>query len=166
MEFFYKAIDRAGELHKGTLRAASQSAAATELSRMQMLPVDLRAANHTIPKWLSQPFRFRGRLATRDVVTLTQGLASLLKAGLVLDRALHIIGATSERRGIRRLCVDLERRVRSGSSFAEALSEHQALFPPYYIAMASDQFGLTLSPRQFARCGTVNDLIALVETNG
>lgn len=137
MEFFYKAIDRTGELHKGTLKAPSQSAAATELSRMQMLPVDLRAANHRIPKWLSQPFRFRGRLATRDVVTLTQGLASLLKAGLVLDRALHIIGATSERRGIRRLCVDLERRVRSGSSFAEALSEHQALFPPYYIAMAS-----------------------------
>ena len=71
------------------------------------------------------------------MVTFTQGLASLLKAGLVLDRALHIIGATSERRGIRRLCVDLERRVRAGSGFSEALSEHQGFFPAYYIAMAS-----------------------------
>jgi general secretion pathway protein F len=99
--------------------------------------VDLQIANHRIPQWLVQPFRLRRRLSTRDVVTFTQGLASLLKAGLVLDRALHIIGVTSERRGVRRLCVDLERRVRAGSSFAAALSEHQALFPPYYIAMAS-----------------------------
>jgi general secretion pathway protein F len=137
MEFSYKAIDRTGELHKGTLQAASQSAAATELSRMQMVPVDLRASNRKIPEWLTKPFRFRSRLSTPDVVTFTQALASLLKAGLVLDRALHIIGATSVRRGIRRLCVDLERRVRAGSSFAEALSEHQGLFPPYYIAMAS-----------------------------
>jgi general secretion pathway protein F len=137
MEFLYKAIDRAGELHKGTLQAASQSAAANELGRMQMVPVDLRAANNRIPEWLTRPFRLRSRLSTRDVVTFTQGLASLLKAGLVLDRALHIIGATSERRGIRRLCVDLERRVRSGSSFADALSDHRELFPSYYIAMAS-----------------------------
>lgn len=137
MDFLYKAIDRAGELHKGTLQAASQSAAATELSRMQMVPVDLRAANDRAPEWLTRSLRFRARLSTRDVVTFTQGLASLLKAGLVLDRALHIIGATSERRGIRRVCVDLERRVRSGSRFAEALGEHEALFPSYYIAMAS-----------------------------
>ncbi len=137
MEFFYKAIDRMGDLHKGTLRAASPAAAATELSRMQMVPVDLRVASDRVPKWLARPFPFRSRLSTGDVVTLTQGLASLLKAGLVLDRALHIIGATSERRGIRRLCVDLERRVRAGSSFADALNEHRGLFPPYYIPMAS-----------------------------
>jgi general secretion pathway protein F len=137
MEFFYKAIDGTGELHKGTLQAASQSAAAAELNRMRMVPVDLRVASSRLPEWLKRALRFNQRLSTRDVVTLTQGLASLLKAGLVLDRALHIIGATSERRGIRRLCIDLERRVRAGSRFADALSEHQALFPPYYIAMAS-----------------------------
>src|SRR5258708_15560219 len=121
MEFLYKAIDRSGELHRGTLQAASQSAAATEIGRMQMVPVDLRAASSRIPEWLTRPLRLRSRLSTRDVVTFTHGLASLLKAGLVLDRALHIIGATTERRGIRRLCVDLERRVRAGSGFADAL---------------------------------------------
>jgi general secretion pathway protein F len=137
MEFLYKAIDITGELQKGRLQAASRSAAATELSRMHMVPVDLRAASNRIPEWLTRPLRLQGHLSTRDAVTFTHGLASLLKAGLVLDRALHIIGATTERRGIRRLCVDLERRVRAGSSFADALSEHQGLFPPYYIAMAS-----------------------------
>src|SRR5271167_1019132 len=136
MEFLYKAIDRAGELQKGTLQASSQSAAVAELGRMQMIPVDLRALTHRVPVWLAQPLQFGRRLSTRDIVTLTQALASLLKSGLVLDRALHIMGTTSERRGIRSLCIDLERRVRAGSNFADALSEHQRLFPPYYIAMA------------------------------
>ncbi len=67
---------------------------------------------------------------------MTQSLASLLKAGLVLDRALHLIGDTSDRPAIRELCLDLERRVRAGSSFGDALREHHKLFPPYYIAMA------------------------------
>ncbi len=137
MEFFYKAIDRKGELQTGTLQAASQIAAATELAHMQMMAVELRTAGNRIPQWLTQPRLGRRRLSTRDVVTLTQGLESLLKAGLVLDRALHIIGITSERRGIRTLCIDLERRIRAGSNFADALREHRKLFPPYYIAMAS-----------------------------
>src|ERR1700675_3346575 len=101
MMFVYKAIDRAGELQKGTLQANSQSAAVAELGRMQMIPVDLRAMTKKVPAWLVHPLQLRRRLSTRDVVTLTQGLASLLKAGLVLDRALHIMGTTSERRGIR-----------------------------------------------------------------
>jgi general secretion pathway protein F len=136
MVFVYKAIDRAGELQKGTLQASSQSAAVAELGRMQMIPVDLRALTNRVPAWLVRPLHLRRRLSTRDIVTLTQGLASLLKAGLVLDRALHIMGVTSERRGIRSLCLDLERRVRAGSNFADALSEHRGLFPSYYIAMA------------------------------
>jgi general secretion pathway protein F len=136
MQFSYKAINRAGEMQSGTLQALTQSAAMTELGHMQMVPVQLSVIDQRFPLWLTQPFQFKGRLSTRDVVTLTQGLASLLKAGLVLDRALHLIGTTSERPVTRELCVDLERRVRSGSNFGDALSEHRKLFPSYYIAMA------------------------------
>jgi hypothetical protein len=30
-----------------------------------------------------------------------------------------------------------------------------------FIALASEQYGVTLSPRQFLSCTTVNDLLAL-----
>jgi general secretion pathway protein F len=134
--YSYKAINRAGELLSGTVQALTPSAAVTELTRMNMIAVDVRVVTFRIPIWLVRPWHFRRHLSTRDIVTLTQGLASLLKAGLVLDRALHIMGTTSERRSIRDLCVDLERRVRSGSTLGDALSEHQRAFPPYYITMA------------------------------
>jgi len=136
MLFSYKAINDAGEILSGTLQAASKAAAVVELGRRQMLPVDVRASGNRLHAWLTHSFHLHRRLSTGEMVTLTQGLASLLKAGLVLDRALHILGTTSERRGIRELCVDLERRVRSGSSFADAMGAHSRLFPPYYITMA------------------------------
>jgi general secretion pathway protein F len=136
MNFAYKAINKSGEVLSGTLQAPSRSSAVAELGRMQMLAVDLRPAGSRLPTWLTESLQLRAHLSTRDVVSFTQGLASLLKAGLVLDRALHIIGSTSERRSIRRLCADLERRVRSGSDFGDALAAHEKSFPPYYIAMA------------------------------
>src|SRR5580692_11153190 len=112
--FTYKAINRAGELRSGVLQALSQSAAAAELGSRQLLPVEIRSSDPKLPVWLLEPLRFGGRLGTREVVALTQSLASLLKAGLVLDRALHLIGSTSDRPGIRELSLDLERRVRAG----------------------------------------------------
>jgi general secretion pathway protein F len=162
MEFSYKAITKSGEVHSGTLQAPSQSAAVAELGRMQMLAVDLHAASDRLPSWLKESFRFRGRLSTRDVVSMTQGLASLLKAGLVLDRALHIIGNTSERRGIRHLCIDLERRVRAGVDFGDSLSAHERSFPPYYIAMTrAGELGGSL-PEGLERLGSFVERAAAV----
>jgi general secretion pathway protein F len=135
MLFTYRAVDKAGDVSTGTLEAVSQAAALAELARRQVLALDLRRAGRRTPAWLTESLQWRARLSTRDVVALTQGLGSLLKAGLVLDRALHIMGATSERRRIAALCVDLERRVRSGANFGDALSAHAKSFPSYYIAM-------------------------------
>jgi general secretion pathway protein F len=119
----------------GRLESASQSAAVFELGRRQLLPVELHVTDVRFPAWLTQSVRLRARLSTRDLVTLTQGLGSLLKAGLVLDRALHIIGESSQRRALRDLCGDLERRVRAGEHLSHALNEHAKLFPSYFIPM-------------------------------
>jgi general secretion pathway protein F len=162
MIFIYRAINKSGEVLSGTLQAASQSAAVAELGRMQMLALELRAASNHLPAWLTQAFELRGHLSTRDVVSMTQGLASLLKAGLVLDRALHIIGDTSERRGIRHLCIDLERRVRAGADFGDALSAHEKSFPPYYIAMTrAGELGGSL-PEGLERLGSFVERAAAV----
>jgi general secretion pathway protein F len=137
MEFTYRAVDRAGQLQAGSLQAASQTAALTELARMQLVPIQVEVEKDRV--WSDsflRPIRFGQVLSTRDIVALTLGLASLLKAGLVLDRALKVLGSTSDRPGIRKLCMDLERQVRSGSAFAVALETHQRVFPRYYVTMA------------------------------
>lgn len=136
MLFSYTAVNRSGEILSGTLQAPSQSALLAELSRMQLLPVEVRERGSGFSdKWRGR-FSLRRRLCTRDLVALTKGLASLLKAGLILDRGLHILGVTTDRRVIRQLCADLERRVRAGDTFSDALTAHQELFPSYYVTMA------------------------------
>jgi len=137
MEFAFRAVDRAGKLQVGSVSAVSQAQAFSELARMQLIPVDLQPEAQT--RWsvtLSVPLRFEQRLATRDLVSLTIALASLLKAGLVLDRALNILASTSSRAPVRCLCADLERKVRSGSTFGDALESNRKAFPNYYVTMA------------------------------
>ena len=135
MLFSYTAVNQSGEILSGTLQAPSQSALLSELSRMQLIPVMVHERGSRFSDQWRRQLTLRRRLATRDLVALTQGLASLLKAGLVLDRGLHIIGATSDRRIIRQLCMDLERRVRAGNTFSDALTARQELFPSYYVTM-------------------------------
>jgi general secretion pathway protein F len=147
MEFNYKAVDRSGQLHSGSVQAASHAAALTELARMSLLPV--RVQQHDGRNWLAalaRPLRLGPTLATSDLISLTLGLGSLLNAGLVLDRALNVMGTTSDRTAIRKLCLDLERQVRSGSTFASALESHQRIFPHYYITMvAAGELGGSLA---------------------
>jgi general secretion pathway protein F len=133
-----------------------------ELGRRQMIPVDLKTERPTVRDWLARSVELKARLSTRDVVAFTQGLGSLLKSGLVLDRALHIIGTTSDRRAVRVLCLDIERRVRSGANFGDALSEHGKLLPPYYIAMVrAGELGGSL-PQGLERLGAFIERAAAI----
>jgi general secretion pathway protein F len=147
MEFSYQAVDNAGQIQTGSLQAPSRTGALGELARMQLIPLRLQIEGHlSLPDTLRRSIFDKGKLSTRDIVALTLGLASLLKAGLMLDRALNILGSTSDRFPIRRLCTDLERKVRSGSSFGAALEAHQRIFPRYYITMArAGELGGSLS---------------------
>jgi len=136
MQFDYKAIDPTGRVQVGSVEAPTRARALLELAAMRLIPVALDAGQK--PKWLNlrrSSLIANDSLSTRDLVSFTVALASLLKAGLMLDRALSISSATSDRPAVKRLCEDLERRVRSGASFASALEQHRRMFPNYYITM-------------------------------
>src|SRR5690242_7683434 len=121
MLYLYKAVDAAGHMISGTLDASTEDAAAAELSRRQMVPVQLRTQGGGRWQALHQHLGWRQRLSVRDLLAMTQGLAALLKADLTVDRALDLLARTSERPGIRRCCSEWGRRVREGATLAEAL---------------------------------------------
>src|SRR5712664_418721 len=83
----------------------------------------------------AQHLRLR-RVASRDLVTLTQQLATLVEAGLPLDRALAIQAELAPNARLRAIMGDLLRSVRGGSSFGEALAKHHPRpFSRLYINM-------------------------------
>ena len=69
------------------------------------------------------------------MTTFTRDLALLLKAGARLDDALELLASDADVGRLRPVVGKLRGALLSGESFAEAVAEHPALFPPMYVAL-------------------------------
>ena len=77
----------------------------------------------------------QGRVRQRDLLLVTQELATLLSAGLPLDRALSVVTDLTNRAELRRALEQILRQVQQGKSLAEALAAYPKIFPPLYVNM-------------------------------
>ena len=130
--FFYRALAPDGKVQTGTLASEDGRLAARELQRQGLTPVYVgtsKPANWSfaLPKWGG------GRL--QDVLRFTEGTATLLNAGVPIDRGLSIVGEMTERPEFRTIVAEILRSIRSGKSFAESLAEHEEHFSELYVSM-------------------------------
>lgn len=135
--YHYQAVNRTGEIESGRIEADSLERATEALNRNALLPIRLEEAASRVAwsRWLARSGTTANKIKRQDVVVMTQQIASLVRAGLTLDRSLSISLQLAETPGQRRLLEDLSQRVRRGASFAEALDVHKQDFPGYYISM-------------------------------
>ena len=135
--FAYRAADRRGETIDGVMEAADARAVAERLQRDAYFPI--RIAPQGQPRrllGLAWPDLGRGRVASRDLVSFTQQLATLVEAGLPLDRALAIQVELAPTARLRAILGDVLRTVQGGSSLADALGKHHPRpFSRLYINM-------------------------------
>jgi len=119
--FGYQAARNDGALVRGVIEAASTSDAAAVLSARGLYPV--RVEESPSPDtWHLTP-----RVSAQHLATVFQSLASLVEAGVPLEKALR----ATERLAIGRLREALERvgtRVREGVSLGTALAQEHGLF--------------------------------------
>jgi len=129
----FEAVDRAGQLMRGTMEGANRHEVAEQLQRQGYLPL-LAEAN--LGAGRSLPLLQRtNRILARDIALLTRELASMLKAGLPLERALSILVTTGDRRSTDGLIRAVLGRLRQGASFADALADHKNTLPRTYVEM-------------------------------
>lgn len=76
-----------------------------------------------------------GTVRQRDLLVLTQELATLIAAGLPLDRALSVLAGLTEKAELKKAVGHILRSVQQGKSLAEALAEYPKIFPPLYVNM-------------------------------
>ena len=142
-EFSYRAVDSAGVLHTGEVSSVSRAGALEALSRQGLFPVSIDEASATTaatrkPDQLDLTrFRYkrRAQAGPRELLSLTQSVASLLKAGLTIDRALQITAALAPRPVSRLLAERLLEAVRSGKTLSASLAASGQRLPPYFISM-------------------------------
>lgn len=131
--FVYKAADRRGQTVDGVMEAPDARAVVERLHKEAYYPIKV-APHGARGSWLS--FGGSRRVRQRDLLALTQQLATLFEAGLPLDRALSILQELAGGSRVRTIVTDLLHSVRGGSSFSEALAKHHPRpFSRLYINM-------------------------------
>jgi len=132
----YKAVSPAGEILEGEVDAANRDAAIEGLRGQGHVPIRAEAAGgrsgrRMLPAGLSRA----RRLHPAAIAMATRELATLLQAGLPMDRALSILAEISRDAGARAFLEDVLKSVRGGSSLADALVAHRESLPAYYIGL-------------------------------
>ncbi len=79
----------------------------------------------------------------KDVLSFTNQLAVMMKAGIDIRSAIGGVADQIENRKFRRIVEQIKEDVESGNSFSDALSRHDNVFSPLYINMvrASEMSG-------------------------
>jgi len=132
--FEYKAVAASGETVQGTMEAATVEMVVLKLQEAGNILLHARESGSGGFSLSNLSFSRRG-MNVREVGEFTQQLATLLGAGLPLDRSLHVLMDLSENERIRRTVSEIRDRVREGGSLSEALEEQHGAFNRLFINM-------------------------------
>ena len=136
--FVYKATDQNGQFVEGDLEAPDYHVAVKRIQRLNYFPIQVtqgkpgrKIARGNKSSWTD----FFGQISQKEILTMTQQLATLVGAGITLDSSLSSMVKLAEKEQLKETLADIQKRVHGGSSFAEALSEHPKAFSKLYVNM-------------------------------
>ena len=133
--FKYKALNAAGKTVEGVIEQPTVDLAAHALAGEGLMVLSLeegKASKASGKRKAAGKGRRKGSASDR-LLPFTRELSVMLTSGLPLDRSLAILAGMGDEASVR-LVNQLRDDLRSGKSFAEALSEHKE-FSPFYVNM-------------------------------
>lgn len=136
--YFYQATDRSGKLIEGDLEAPDYRKAVLKLRTLNYLPikVSLEKPKKSVSIDLNfSGFAFLPPVSQKELLNFTQQLATLVSAGLTLDKSLSILVNLTQKPKAKEVLSGIQKRVHSGSTFADALAEHPKIFSNLYVNM-------------------------------
>ncbi|MEM9531871.1 MAG: type II secretion system F family protein [Pseudomonadota bacterium] len=133
--FRYKAVSPAGETLSGQMEAGSSGEVIARLQEAGNVPISAEEAGQGLVLALNDLLGGGARVKTREIGRFTQQLATLLAAGLPLDRGLHILEDLAESEPLQRLIKSIRDQVRGGSPLSDALEQQHGVFSRLYINM-------------------------------
>jgi type IV pilus assembly protein PilC len=126
----YTALDPNGHKLSGVMEGSSAVAVRNALlaKRLDVQKVDERKS------W-TQIEITRKKVKPADVMNFSRQLGAFLRAGVPILEALDALTEDMDNKQLKQIVVDLQDSLRSGASFAAAISLHSDVFPPYYVGI-------------------------------
>jgi MSHA biogenesis protein MshG len=135
-QFAYVARTATGSRVEGRFDAADAHALADALGAQGLLLVDAAAVQaenaSTFARW--HALLFGARVALVDLILLCRQMASLLRAGVPLLRALMSLQESATNPGLARVLGEVQRALESGRELSAALKEQPQIFTPYMVS--------------------------------
>ncbi len=132
-EYSYKATTLGGQTVEGAMEGKDEATVVQSLHQLGYIPIRIstgrESGNGPRMSFLSP------RVGIKDLVAFTQEFSTLASAGLPIDRSLEILSDLAENQKLREVVRDILKRIREGSSLADALSHHPRVFPRLYVNM-------------------------------
>ena len=141
MPFFqYKAVTPGGEVQEGVLEASTTQGAVARLQQMGLIPIRAEEAGAAKSvgaresRATASLFR-RNRITQDDIRVVTRELATLLKAGLPLDRSFEILISLAPSPKVADLLGKIRNEVRGGAALSKAIDAQRGYFSRFYVNM-------------------------------
>jgi general secretion pathway protein F len=132
--FQYKAANAEGEVVQGTIEGSNREQVVAQLHALGQTPIRIDESAVQTRPGSKRKRRLRGRRINEDqIASMTRELGTLLRAGLPLTRALGILISLSEGDRVDRLLDNVQKRVKEGTSLADALEAQDGVFSRFYI---------------------------------
>jgi general secretion pathway protein F len=137
--YSYRAVTPAGDVSSGELEAANESEIVDRLRDQGLMPMQIAQSIGAVAagERAAKPARaslFAPRRVTRDnVLGLTRELATLLRAGLPLDRALELLITLAPSLPVAVMLQGIRDEVRGGKSLSQALDARREVFSRFYV---------------------------------
>lgn len=128
-KFRYEAVDLDGNTVKGVVEATSANAARNELAVQGLRVVGLRER-----KGLQTEIT-REKVPPVDVMHFSRQMATFLRSGVPVTEALDTLRQDAKNKKLAEVLGDVLEKVGTGSTLAEAMGAHSAVFPAYYLAL-------------------------------
>ena len=135
----YKAVGAGGEVATGELDAANESEIVDRLRDQGLMPMQIAPATGVATTAQRGAVRarrswFTPRHVTRDqLIGITRELATLVNAGLTLDRALEMLISLAIAPPVAVLLQGVRDDVRGGKSLSQALDARREVFSRFYV---------------------------------
>ena len=138
--FHYTAKKGPDQMVEDTIEAQSREEAVSKINQLgylatRLVEVSSAPLRKERKEVRSSPASLSGRIKSRELTILTRQLASLLKSGVPILRALTVLSEQTEGSALKQMLARIGAEVKGGKAFSASLSLYPRIFPPLYISM-------------------------------
>lgn len=122
----------------GKIEAQSEKDAIEKIHQMGCIPLHIEECLRSEPKTQASSSlgaRMFGRIPQSEITLFSRSLASLLRAGVPILKAISIISEQSENANLKVMLYNIYNTVKDGSRFSSALMKYPKAFSYLYVAI-------------------------------